>query len=87
MIRRLVSGVLAAGILLGARTAAAEADRLMPFSDTTRYNVATQATILNAQVFGAVRALDRLVVQQPKPGIFIVGFETNWIWGATQVPA
>ncbi len=62
-------------------------DRAEAFSGTTRHAVALEATLINAQVFGAVRALDRIVIRPPRNGYVVAGFESNWIWGATEVPA
>lgn len=81
--RRLAASVAGAVSLLTASEARAQNSEVL--RDTPRWGVAKQASLLNAQVFGAVRAFDRLVGNKP-PANLTFGFQTNWLWAATQTP-
>lgn len=56
------------------------------FDGTARQQLVLQAGLTNAQVYGAVSAVERVLMPM---GVFDqtrVGGEFNWIWGITEVP-
>lgn len=76
---------IALGVALADEASAQNAQVLQ---DTPTWAIAREASLLNAQVFGAVRAFDRLVGQRPAPpGALSFGAQANWVWGGTSAPA
>jgi hypothetical protein len=56
------------------------------FDGTTRHATALQASLINAKVFGAVRALDRLIIRPGISGPLQWGYEVNYLYSAVNVP-
>lgn len=63
---------------------------LRPFKGTVGHSTALQASALNAEVFGAVQSMDRLVLPYTRrsdaPGKSVLGWEMNLLFSAIQVP-
>ncbi len=79
--------VLAAqAALLVAGLAHAQDQDFYAFDGTARQQLAIQAGMTNAQVYGAVSAVNRVLMPQGKFDQSRIGGEFNWIWGVAQVP-
>ena len=83
-LRTFVSALFALPLFAGSKNAQAQNSSV--FVDTPRYLIAREASLANAQVFGAVRAFDRLVGSK-YPGTVNFGFQFNAVYAATSVPA
>lgn len=61
-------------------------DPFRAFDGTVRQSAALQASLQNAQIYSAMSAVDRIIVERNVHTGFALGGEFNWIWGVTQVP-
>lgn len=81
------AAILALG-LAAAPVARAQADNdeFFAFDGTARQQMVLQAGLTNAQVYGAVAAVERVLMPMGTFDQTRMGGEFNWIWGVAQVP-
>lgn len=86
MLRVAFSAASACAVLLAGGLAHAQDQEFYAFDGTARQQLAIQAGMTNAQVYGAVAAVNRVLMPQGKFDQTRMGGEFSWIWGVAQVP-
>lgn len=61
-------------------------DPFRGFDGTVRVDTAVTAAQRNAEVYGAVSALDRMIRRHGLKSPMTIGAEFNWIWSVAQIP-
>lgn len=82
----LAAGCSLASGLVSSRARAEEPPPFYAFDGTMRQQMVLQAGLTNAQTFGALQAVERVLMPEGRFDMGRLGGEFNWIWGAAQVP-